>query len=134
MLLNYDTTKIKLFKDSHIRKGILSLEEEFYNTPTLDKNNFSLKPTVLTISNKKFQKYFKTIFGKNIEKGWRKFYNKYPGTHGIFEFPKILYEGKYAIFYVARHSNLFSRGGDLVIMQMRNDTWEIVTYVNIWMS
>lgn len=133
-VLFYDEVKIKLFRDEEIRKGIISLENKFFETPVLEANKFILEPKVIAISNKKFKSYFKTLFGRRILKGWKKFYKKYSGAHGIFEFSKVIYEGDYALFYVGRHCNGLCGSGDLVIMKKSNDKWDIVTYLNIWMA
>jgi hypothetical protein len=132
--LHHDTTKIRLFKNEQIRQGIMALEQEFYQTPTLDENKFDLEPTVVGIPSRKFQSFFKTILGRRIEKGWERYYKKYPGSHGIFMFSKIIYEGDYAIFYAGRRSNGLSGSGDLIIMEKNNDNWSITTCINIWMA
>lgn len=134
MVLHYDTLKIRLFKDDHVKDALMQLEKEFFETPSLDKSKFNLTPTVLTITNGKFESYFKRIFGRQIDKGCKRFYKKHPGSHGVFEFSKIVYNGNYACFYVGRHSNGLSGSGDLVIARRLNGEWSIVTYVNIWMS
>jgi hypothetical protein len=134
MVLHYDTLKVKLFKDIHVQDAIKLLEKEFYETPSLDKNKFDLNPTVSAISSRQFERYFKTIFGKRLTKGWKKFYERYPGSHGVFEFSKVVYNDNYACFYVGRHSNNLSGSGDLVIARQINGKWSILTYVNIWMS
>jgi hypothetical protein len=82
------------------------------------------------------------VFRKNIcrnskgkiNKGWKSFYEKYPGAHGVFEFSKIIYSGNYACFYAARYSGDFSARGDIVIMQKENGLWRILTYFNVWME
>lgn len=132
--LHYDTTKIRIFKNEQIRQGIMALEQEFFQTPTLDESKFDLEPIVKGISSRKFQSFFKTIIGRRIEKGWERFYKKYPGSHGIFMFSKIIYEGDYAIFYAGRRSNGLSGRGDLIIMEKNNDNWSIITYINAWMA
>ena len=134
MALNYDTLKIRLFKDDHVKEALKQLEKEFFDTPSLDKSKFNLTPTVSTITNGQFKSYFKTIFGRQIDKGWKTFYKKHPGSHGVFEFSKIIYKDNYACFYAGRHSNGLSGSGDLVIAKRLNGQWSIITYVNIWMS
>lgn len=134
MSLHYDTMKIRLFKDKSVRNAIISLEKEFYDTPLLDNSGFNLGPTVKKITKRQFESYFNTPFGRKIDKGWRKFYKNHPGSHGVFEFSKIVYSGNYACFYVGRHSNGLSGSGNLVIARKLNGDWNIVTYVNVWMS
>ena len=134
MVLHYDTMKIRLFKDNHVKNALRQLEEEFFETPSMDKSKIKLTPTVSTITNGQFESYFKTIFGRRNDKGWKNFYKKHPGSHGVFEFSKIVYKDNYACFYVGRHSNGLSGSGDLVIVRRLKDEWSIVAYVNIWMS
>jgi hypothetical protein len=134
MSLHYDTMKIRLFNDRRLRDAIRSLEKEFYESPLLDKSKFNVDPAVTMITKREFENYFKTPFGRKIDKGWREFYKKHPGSHGVFEFSKIIYSVDYACFYVGRHSNGLSGSGDLVIARKTNGDWSIITYVNIWMS
>jgi len=134
MVLHYDTMKIRLFKDDRVRSVLRQLEKGFFETPSLDKSQFKLTPKVSTITNGQFKNYFKTVFGRRIDKGWKRFYRKHPGSHGVFEFSKVVYKDNYACFYVGRHSNRLSGSGDIVIASRLNEEWNIVTSVNIWMS
>lgn len=134
MVLHYDTMKMRLFKDDYVKNVLKQLEKEFFETPSLDKSKFNLALTVSTITNGQFRSYFKTVFGSRIDKGWKKFYKKHPGSHGVFEFSKVVYADNYACFYVGRHSNGFSGSGDLVIAKRLNGEWHIITSVNIWMA
>jgi hypothetical protein len=134
MFLRYDTLKIRLLNDNHIADAMRSLEKEFYETPLLDKNKFNLNPPVTTITKRQFENYFKTLFGRKIEKGWRKFYKKHPGSYGVFEFSKITYSDNYACFYIGRHSNGLSGSGDIVIARKLYGDWSIITYMNVWRS
>lgn len=134
MVLHYDTMKMKLFKDDHVKTLLKQLEKYFFETPSLDKSKFKLAPTVSMITNRQFKRYFKTFFGRRTDKGWKRFYRKHPGSHGVFEFSKVVYVDNYACFYVGRHSNGLSGSGDLVIARRLNGEWKIVTSVNIWMS
>jgi len=134
MVLHYDTLKMKLFNDDHVKAALKQLEKEFFETPSLDKSKFHLTAKVSSITNQQFKNYFKTIFGKRIDKGWKRFYKRHPGSHGVFEFSKVIYANNYACFYVARHSNGLSGSGDLAIARIVNGEWRIVTFVNIWMS
>lgn len=134
MMLHYDTMKMGLFKDDQIKNGLKQLEKDFFETPSLDKSKFDLTPTVSTITNGQFKSHFKTIFGWRTDKGWKKFYKKHPGSHGVFEFSKVVYADNYAFFYVGRHSHGLSGSGDLVIVRRVKGEWNIVTSINIWMS
>jgi len=134
MVLHYDTMKIRLFKDEKVKNALKQLENEFFETPSLDKTKFNLTPTVSTITNGQFEGYFKTIFGRRTDKGWKKFYKKHPGSHGAFEFSKVVYADNYACFYVGRHTNGLSGSGDIVIARRLNGEWNIVISVNIWIS
>lgn len=136
MVLRYDTSKIRLFKDSQLRDAIRLLEKEFYETPKLDETKFNLDltPAMFGITDQKFKGYFRTIFGKRIDKGWKKFYKRYPGSHGVYEFSKIAYRGEYACFYMGRHSNGLSGSGDMIIAKKLKGNWTVINVVNIWMS
>ncbi|MGC3946390.1 MAG: hypothetical protein QM762_18030 [Chryseolinea sp.] len=134
MVLHYDTMKIRLFNDAKVKDVLKQLERDFFETPSLDENKFVLTTTVSAITNREFKSYFKKGFDRRTDKGWKKFYKKHPGSHGVFEFSKIVYADYYACFYVGRHSGGLSGSGDIVIAKRRNGEWDIITSVNIWMS
>lgn len=133
MWLRYDSAKIELIRDYNVREALMSLEKEFYETPTLDKNSFSLEPTTYALSHRRFKRFFKSIFEKKIDKGWKKFYKRYPGSYGVFAFSKVVFSGNYACFYTERRSNGLSARGDLVIAKRIDTNWALF-YLNIWMA
>jgi len=133
IMMNYDTLKLRLCNDESIRKAIFELERDFFNTPTLDEHKFTVKPTTKSMTVQQFQELFGKKTGKGIDKGWKHFYALNPGSHGIFEFSKIIISGNYACFYVGRHSNGLSGSGDIVVMQHDNNVWRILEYFNLWM-
>lgn len=134
MAVHYDTSKIRVLKNEHVKRAIKSLGEIFLDTPKLDGRSLMLRPATITITNQQFQNYFKSKSGRQIEKGWKKFYRQHRGAHGVFEFSKIAYEDEYACFYVGRHSSPLSGSGDVVIMKKRNGNWEVIAYINLWVS
>jgi hypothetical protein len=73
---------------------------------------------------------------KGSEDEWKRFYKKYQGSGGLFEFSNIHYsqDGKEAIFY---HS-LFRRGlnahGALTIMENSEGEWKVKYHINFWQA
>ena len=134
MVMHYDTVKLRLCNDESFRKAIFELEKDFFNTPTLDEQRFTIKTRTKAMTAQQFQELFGKKTGKGIDKGWKRFYTLNPGSHGIFEFSKIFFAGNYACFYVGRHSNGLSGSGDIIVMQKDNNIWRILVYFNIWMA
>lgn len=135
MMLHYDSVKLRLFKNNDVINAIRMLEMQFLETPSLNKAGFKLSPQVSTITARRFERFFKTLFGRRIDLGWKRFYKKYAGSHGVFEFSKIVYSGNFACFYAGRHSGSLSGSGDLVIAEKnRGGNWSIASYVNVWMN
>jgi len=132
--VHYDTLAMRLIRDEKIKSGLIKLESDFYATPTLNGIAFKSKTPVTTITDKKYQAYFKTLFGRDIEKGWKRFYKQNPDVLGVYEFSKIIYADNYAVLYVGHHAGGLFGAGDIVILNKINDKWIIVKYMNIWMS
>ena len=132
--LRYDTTMIELFKHNHVKAALMRLEQQFYDTPILEEGKFDVGVEVNSMSIRQFDRYFRGISGNRIDNGWKKIYRKYPGSYGVFEFSKIIYEGEFACFYVGRRSGGLSGSGDLIICRRTSNDWVIARVVNIWMS
>nr|WP_293304326.1 hypothetical protein [Allomuricauda sp.] len=67
---------------------------------------------------------------------WDKFYSKNENCFGIIKLSDILISKneKIAIFYTeSYHYSLFS-SGDLVFMELADNGWRILQYINIWRS
>ncbi len=134
MTVHYDTLAMRLIRTEQIKNGLINLETVFYDTPTLNDKEFKSKTPVTTISDKKYHAYFKTLFGRDIDKGWKRFYKQNRDVLGVYEFSKIVYADNYAILYVGHHGGGLFGSGDIVILNKVNDKWIIVKYLNIWMS
>jgi len=73
---------------------------------------------------------------KGSEDEWKRFYKKYSGSGGLFQFSNIHYseDGKEAIFY---HS-IFRRGlnahGALTIMESLKGQWKVKYHINFWQA
>jgi hypothetical protein len=132
--MNIDDQDTSLIRGEEVIAGVAMLEKQFFETPALTADHILLKTTVKTLTNKQFNRYFTALFGKRIDRGWKRFYRKHPGAHGIFEFSQVVYNGGYACFYVGRHSNSLSGSGNLVIAQETNGIWNVIKYFRIWVS
>jgi len=132
-MLFYDTNTIKLIENPDIKEGLLTLEQRFFLTPKMDEAKFHLKTNVTTITKSKFDKYFKSVFGNDVSKGWKRFYRKNPGVFGIYGFSKIIYVAKYALLYMEHRAYGLYGSGDIYILQKDNAEWNIIKTLNIWM-
>lgn len=91
-------------------------------------NNFN--QTFKTILIKKFP-----IRRKSIQQDWKTFYEKYPGSGGIFSFSKIKYytEGETTaiIYYWVRRNGLNGHGA-LAVMTKINGEWQMKYKTYLW--
>lgn len=133
-VLRYDPIKISLCKDENFKAALINLEKSFFETPSLEKDKFKIKATPKLITFEQFKELFNSSTKKTNAKGWKYFYKLYPGSHGIFEFSKIIYQGNFACFYVGRHSGGLSGSGDIIVLKKINDSWQLITYFNLWVS
>jgi hypothetical protein len=72
---------------------------------------------------------------KSIEKGWKNFYKKYPGSGGVFSFSKISYYTKNKItaifYYWVKHNGLNGHGA-IAIMEKINGEWQMKYKSYLW--
>ena len=75
-------------------------------------------------------------FKNGSQDEWRKFYKKYPGSGGLFQFSNILYSqnGETAIFYHSILRNGLNGHGALVIMTNINGEWKLKYHINFWQA
>lgn len=73
---------------------------------------------------------------KHSENGWKKFYEKYPGSGGLFTFSNIYYsqDNKTAIFYHSLRRNGLNGHGALTVMENANDGWKIKYQIYSWQA
>jgi hypothetical protein len=126
--LNYNDSIMRLFGDSIVKKTIYNLVNKLDVPTNLKSDDFKLSIPVIVVRKKWIEKLFKL----NIEKGWSKFYNKYPKSPGYFDFSKVSYCENFAALYMVHRANPLIGNGTLVLLMKRNDNWEILTFLNIW--
>ena len=78
----------------------------------------------------------KYSFRNGAEDAWRKFYKRYPGSGGLFQFSNICYSqnGETAIFYHSIQRNGLNGHGALVIMNKINGEWKLKYHTNFWQA
>jgi len=109
--------------------GFLILELD-----TLLKEKYRLKH----IDNIRTEYKLKHTKGK-IPRGsdsWDKFYKKNENCFGIMKLSDILISKneKLAIFYTESYHHSLFASGDLVFMELTDNGWRILKYINIWIS
>jgi len=86
--------------------------------------------TYKTVLIKKFP-----IRRKSIQQDWETFYEKYPGSGGIFSFSRIKYyteEKTTAIFYYWARRNGLNGHGALAVMTKINGEWQMKYKTYLW--
>ena len=90
-------------------------------------NNFN--QTYKTVLIKKFP-----IRRKSIQQDWKTFYEKYPGSGGIFSFSKIKYyttDTTAIVYYWVRRHGLNGHGA-LAVMTKINGEWQMEYKIYLW--
>ena len=132
--LHYDTALIRLLRIDSVKSGLIQLETDFFTAQVLESSQFETKIPVTTIKYRKYKRFFKSLLGKSIERGWEKFYKKYPASFGSFKFSKVVYSADYAFFYIGHQAGRLYGSGDIIILKQESNNWRIVNYINVWQS
>jgi hypothetical protein len=88
--------------------------------------------------NQKYKIYILKRFPINrntVQADWKEFYEKYPGSGGIFSFSPIAYfnsNNDTAILYYWHRRNGFNGHGALAIMKKENGLWEMKYKIYLW--
>ena len=92
------------------------------------KNSFNLNVKTFLIN--------KSPFKKHSKNSWKKFYEKYPGSGGLFTFSNIYYsqDNKIAVFYHSHKRNGLNGHGALTIMENINGEWKIKYQTYLWQA
>lgn len=93
-------------------------------------NSFQLPVEVFLMKKSSFRRLFK----KSVQRGWQKFYEKYPNSAGIFEFSDVQYSKAKtkAILYYAVRRNGLNGGGSIVILDKTDGEWKITQEASLW--
>ncbi|MDB5278547.1 MAG: hypothetical protein JWR61_3502 [Ferruginibacter sp.] len=75
-------------------------------------------------------------FKKNPKAEWKKFYKKYPGSGGLFQFSNISYaeDGQTAVCYHSHYRNGLNAHGALAILTKINGAWLIKYHIDFWLA
>ena len=79
---------------------------------------------------------YKKLSRKSAESRWKKFYEKYPGSGGIFEFSDVHYskdKTKAVVYFAVRRNGLNGRGA-IVILDKTEGIWKVQHEGNLWMN
>jgi hypothetical protein len=73
---------------------------------------------------------------KSVDKSWRRFYKKYPGSWGIFSFSKISYyhardKSVAANYYWHRRGGLNGHGA-VVVLEKMEEEWSVKYKIYLW--
>jgi hypothetical protein len=104
---------------------------EYYLTKHKRKKlnyKFAFPLEVNYISSRSFNKLLDTLPGKRFER----YYQKYPGSSGTFEFSNVFYsrDKTRAVLYFAVHREMGK--GSVVILEKEKEIWQIKYESKIW--
>ncbi len=137
--LNVLTSWHRLFPepfDSATFRVLLDFERVPHSSKKFPKSFYSTKKVKL-IKKSKFDSFFKPMkHPKSVEKGWERFYNKYPGCGGVFQFSDVKYSAdmQIAVVYFSIHRNGLNGGGYILVLIRKGKEWEILHTGNLWVS
>ena len=121
----------KLLYDYDLKKAISGLISQFNNHPKLEIKNMQTNKKLVSISVKKYYRYF----GKKHYKktGWKNVREDYD-SNWIVELSKINYSGKFACLYYAHYCGSLCGLGELLILEKDGEEWKIIGELDLWMS
>ena len=79
---------------------------------------------------------YKKLSRKSAESRWKKFYDKYPESGGIFEFSDVHYskdKTKAVVYFAVLRNGLNGRGA-IVILDKTEGHWKVRHEGNVWMN
>ena len=103
-------------------------------------NNGSFKVQLLDIPYKTHvivERKITRMFKHDIERGWKRFYKKYPKSLGILDISDIVYsENKhFCLVYIGVHHGTLNGGGGLFLLDLQSkDNHLIKKYFHVWSS
>jgi len=129
---NTDSLFLKRYhNEPNFKSVILGLIDNFNNHPIINKKQ--LKQTdvpVKLVNQAEYTSFFKKSYSE-IDKGWRKFKNKYH-TPFVFEFSKVHYTGDIAAIYSQKRCEFKCGSGDVTLLEKVNNKWMILAEINLY--
>ncbi len=97
-------------------------------------NNFLFKSKVV-FTKKPRNKLF-GLFSINIIKFWKRFYEKYPKSFGIFSVSDVFFSNdkKYAILYIGYERSSLGGYGAVYLLKKEKGKWKVIKQRGIWTS
>jgi hypothetical protein len=113
-----------------IKKASMLIDELdiiFFNSPRTVVDSFTTVIPLQQLECADFLDYFKN---NKVEKGWKRFYKKYPKAIGALAFSKVVYLDNYACLYMDFKRHGLFASGDVYILRKKDQSWEIITKIN----
>jgi hypothetical protein len=115
---------------TRIKKASMLIDELdiiFFNSPRTVVDSFTTVIPLQQLECADFLDYFKN---NKVEKGWKRFYKKYPKAIGALAFSKVVYLDNYACLYMDFKRHGLFASGDVYILRKKDQSWEIITKIN----
>ncbi|QKG58112.1 hypothetical protein GKZ68_16665 [Hymenobacter sp. BRD128] len=79
---------------------------------------------------------FEKLFRHNAGRGWKLFYQRFPGAAGAFSFSKVTYSttGDRAVVYRAVQRGGLNGNGALLVLEKVQNEWRLKYRFNVWYS
>ncbi|WP_431167560.1 hypothetical protein [Tenacibaculum halocynthiae] len=122
----------RVSKEGDLRNVIIELTSYRSDHPKIKSELLKKKSIeIQTITNKIFNSFFRS--NRRIEKSWKRIKKKY-GTQKVIGFSKVNYNGQFATIYYSINCGSLCGSGNIVVFEIINKKWQILTEINLWMS
>jgi|WetSurMetagenome_2_1015567.scaffolds.fasta_scaffold05508_4 hypothetical protein len=133
-LVLYSRNDFKVFE--YLKNdSIKQLLEEFKYLPeksvTLEKTGFGNNGNIELVDFMDIYKIFKDHY---YEKEWKKFYKKYPNSHGFYQFSQIAKSPEFAVLYLVQRANPLNASACLVGLRKKDGIWTVIFNLYLWQS
>lgn len=102
---------------------------------TILENKFStIKGKIIIVKEIEIKQLFDK--NKDVDIGWAKFHAKYPKSSGRMHLSRVVFSGdnRKAMVYIDSSSWGLVGSGDILFLEKKDDIWEIVYIMNVWVS
>ena len=100
------------------------------------KRKFRQKLPYTLISNEELDAFFSDKNPDWMDKKWKRFYEKYPGSHGYISFSNIGFNKAKdrALVYFVHWCMALCGTGHYISLSKQNDRWDVLEHARIWIS
>jgi len=133
-LVFYSRNDFKAFeylKNDSVKQLLKEFKIKFNQSVTLEKTGFESKGNIELVNFLDLNKVFK---GHYYDKEWKRFYKKYPNSHGYYQYSKIVKSPEFAVVFLVQRANPLNASGCLVGLRKKDNIWSVIFNLYLWQS